>query len=83
MFDDPFENQLKSNEKKIINWFYEQRSTPSWPLSSKLPHWVQANNGILFPKLFKPTVRKNCSTNWEKLWNSRLKAENLQKFWDH
>ena len=25
------------------------------------------NNGILFPKLFRPTVRKNCSSDWEKL----------------
>ena len=24
-------------------------------------------NGILLPKLFWPTVRKNCSSDWEKL----------------
>ena len=24
-------------------------------------------NGILLPKLFRPTVRKNCSSDWEKL----------------
>ena len=24
-------------------------------------------NGILLPKLFEPTVRKNCSSDWEKL----------------
>ena len=42
-------------------------------------------NGILLPKLFWPTVRENCSSDREKLqnWNSRLKAENLQNFWDH
>ena len=34
--------------------------------------------GILLLKLFWPTVRKNCSSDWEKLW--RLKAENLQNF---
>ena len=42
-------------------------------------------NGILLPKLFWPTV-----THWEKIvlvieknfWNSRLKAKNLQDFWD-
>ena len=33
-------------------------------------------NGILLPKLFWPTVRKNCSSD-------REKAENLQIFWDH
>ena len=34
--------------------------------------------GILLPKLFWPTVRKNCSSDQEKFWNSRLRAENLQ-----
>ena len=38
------------------------------------------NNGILLPKLFLPTVKKNCSSDREKLLKSRLKAENLQKF---
>ena len=32
--------------------------------------------GILLPKLFWPTVRKNCSSHREKLL--KLKAENLQ-----
>ena len=35
------------------------------------------NNGILFPKLFWPKVRKNCSSDGEK-----LNVENFQKFWD-
>ena len=43
------------------------------------------HNGILLPKLFWPTalreeivlvIKKN-------FWSSRLKAENLQKIWDH
>ena len=34
-------------------------------------HWN--GNGILLPKLFWPTVRKNCSSDQEKLC----------KFWDH
>ena len=41
------------------------------------------HNGILLPKLFWPTVRKNCFSDREKVWNSRLKAKNLQNFWDH
>ena len=52
-----------------------------WP---KLFYYVDMEirgNGILFPKLFWPTVRKN--SEWENFWNSRLKAENLQKCWDH
>ena len=40
--------------------------------------------GILLPKLFWPTVRKkNVLFMEKKFWNSRLKAENLQNFWDH
>ena len=30
-----------------------------------------------------PTVRRNCSSDWEKFWNLRLKAKNLQNIWDH
>ena len=41
------------------------------------------NNGILLPKLFWPTVRKIVLLIEKNFWNSRLKAENLQKFWDH
>ena len=41
------------------------------------------SNGILFPKLFWPTVRKSCSSNREKKMTLRLKAENLQNSWDH
>ena len=29
------------------------------------------------------TVWRNCSSDWEKLLKFRLKAENLQKIWDH
>ena len=29
--------------------------------------WGNIKNGILLPKLFWPTVRKNCSSDWEKL----------------
>ena len=43
--------------------------------------FIMVRNGILLTKLFWPTVRKNCSIGREKLWNSRLKPDNLQKFW--
>ena len=36
-----------------------------------------------FRKLFWPTVRKNCSSDWDFFWNLRLKAPNLQAFWNH
>ena len=42
-----------------------------------------SRNGILLPKLFWPTVRKIVLVIEKNFWNSRLKAENLQKFWDH
>ena len=38
-------------------------------------------NGILFAKLFWPSVRKYFSFDREK--NLKFKAENLQKFWNH
>ena len=50
--------------------------------------YKKVKNGILLPKLFWPTVRKKCSSDWEKNlkleaegW--RLKAQNVQKIWDH
>ena len=39
--------------------------------------------GILLPKLIYPTMRKKCSSDREKNRNMRLKAENLQNFWEH
>ena len=39
------------------------------------------SNGILLPKLFWPTVRKNVLVIEKKLL--KFKAENLQKIWDH
>ena len=37
-------------------------------------------NGILLPKLFWPTVRRNCSSDKEKLWKFEAEAKNLQIF---
>ena len=34
-------------------------------------------------KIVLTYCEKNCSSDRENLWNSRLKPENLQKFWDH
>ena len=38
-------------------------------------------NGILFTKLFWPSVRKDFSSDREKIL--KFKTENLQKFWDY
>ena len=45
--------------------------------------WSKVRNGILPPKLFWPTARKKKSSDREKLLILRLKAKNLQNFWDH
>ena len=46
-------------------------------------HMMRKVHGILLPKLFWPTVRKIVLVIMKNFWNSRLKAENLQTFWDH
>ena len=43
--------------------FYFVKMGPNF-VSSSLLHF---KNGILLPKLFRPTVRKNCSSDREKL----------------
>ena len=45
---------------------------------------VNGKNGILLcTKIFWPTVRKNCSSDREKLLKFEAEAKNFQKFWDH
>ena len=36
-------------------------------------------NGILLPKLFWPTVRKNCSSDWEKLLKFEAEGREFAK----
>ena len=65
-----------------FGWFFNMYLTKSISLGGhfhqrKLWEIANADIGILLPKLFWPTVRKNCSSDREKCWNSRLKAENL------
>ena len=43
--------------------------------------WHNVRNGIMLPKLFWLTERKNSSSDPKNLLN--LKTENLQKIWDH
>ena len=66
-----------------------------WPLGTALSFlfpWVYLQtkqeikkylNGSLLSKLFWSTVIKNVLLIEKNFWNSRLKAENLQNFWDH
>ena len=39
-------------------------------------------NGIFLPKLFRPTVWKNCSSDWEKLLKFEAACREFQKVWD-
>ena len=36
--------------------------------------------GVLFPKLFWPTVRKNCFSDWEKLIKFEAEDQDFPKF---
>ena len=36
-------------------------------------------NGILLPKLFWPTVRKNCSSDWQKLMKFKAEGQEFSK----
>ena len=40
----------------------------------------QVENGILLPKLFWPTVRKNCSSDREKLLKFEAEGREFAKF---
>ena len=40
----------------------------------------QNRNGILLPKLYRPAVRKNCSTDGEKLLKFEAEGQEFAKF---
>jgi hypothetical protein len=42
--------------------------------------FVKTRNGILFPKLFLPTARKKCFSDWEKLLKFEAKGWEFAKF---
>ena len=41
---------------------------------------IDGNDGILLPKLFWPTVRKNCSSDQEKLLKFKPEGREFVKF---
>ena len=52
-----------------------------WLIRTKLPEMSKIDeNGILLPKLFWPTVRKNCSSDWEKLLKFEAEDQEFAKF---
>ena len=44
---------------------------------------VNSIKNILFSKLFWPTVRKNCTTDQEKVLKFEAEGWSLQMFWGH
>ena len=40
---------------------------------------MKVRNGILLPKLFWTTMRKNCSTDWEKLLKFEAEGQEFAK----
>ena len=44
---------------------------------------VHPMNGILLPKLFRPTVRKNCLSDQEKLLKFEAEGREFANFWDY
>ena len=44
---------------------------------------LEIKNGILLPKLFWPTVRKNCFSDREKLLKFVAEGREFAKVWDH
>ena len=46
-------------------------------------HLYNTYNGILLPKLFWPTVRKNYSSDREKFLKSEAEGREFAIFWDH
>ena len=66
------------NKKNI-----SQKRTNFDHLSENICHLVSSsgcNNGILLPKLFWPTVWKNCSIDREKLWKIEAEGREFAKF---
>ena len=62
-------------KNSIVPWlraqFYIFKQTEMWTNQLEFVKWLTQNynnrNGILFPKLFWPAVRKKWSSDWEKL----------------
>ena len=59
---------LPEERNKIVSFFCD--FTMIW----------ENENGILLPKLFWPTVRKNCSSDWEKLLKFKGEGREFAKF---
>ena len=65
-------------EKSLCN--NRIKTQESWQIKIFVVHPAFVTNGILLPKLFWPTVRKNCSNDWEKLLKFEAEGREFAKF---
>ena len=86
----PFERGVYPSDWPIVvmamigNLFVSTTFAMIWMYTPELfPTNIRWNYDILLPKLFWTTVRKKIIVIEKNFWNSRLKAKNLQKFWDY
>ena len=67
-----------------LNWHRWIWQRSAW-FSTEQKHWIIVIIGILLPKLFWPTVKKKCSSDWEKTfeiqgWRLRI-CKNFEITW--
>ena len=62
-----------------LNWHRWIWQRSAW-FSTEQKHWIIVIIGILLPKLFWPTVRKNCSSDREKLLKFKAEGREFAKF---
>ena len=63
-------------------WWNLYSQSFEYSLSCIMPS-KKNSSGILLPKLFWPTMRKNCSCDREKVLKFEAEGEEFAKFWDH
>ena len=81
--------EWRSKLQLDFNWNAGKNTKIQWwtafILKATVWYASKKRNGILLPKSFWPTVRKEkiVLVIEKNFWNLRLKANNLQIFWDH
>ena len=69
--------EMRSSRIGVTIWFNNQ--SKSQDIRKFIFGCTNWRNGILLPKLFWPTVRKNCSTDWEKFLKFEAEGREFAK----
>ena len=65
----------------VWQWLKIQKILKYQPRAKNIFEWTQMDgSGILLPKFFWPTVRKNCSNDREKLFKFKVEGLEFAKF---